>query len=523
MNAANHNTKAFRSPFLGKRWDELTEEELDAERIYDGASDFDKAKFRAARDSFRAESAAREPHPGWVDRPQWFAHPGDDRGPLTVFRPSPKKAVEGDKPEFEQIQPSEDLIASKTSDLIQYTHHLVANYPGFGQRHFAIAPNNLLSPSTREALTTETASTVRAMMGGKPPTPKVINTAVALLLAHAFKGGDIPLIRWAGETSPAMHEIPRPVEGDWSAHKEFTDRCSCPDTVMAWTWSCFLPENQTGREALLLKGEGHDGKSYWAEALMRFLGPVAASAEILKGENRFELANLLAKRLAYFGDFRNPRPIHSKIMRELISGAFLAFERKGHDMEQGYFHPRVLLTTNVEPRIIVTDRAEYTRIRRVNVRTLVGNQGDRTWPIRLLEQMPAFLFECRKVYQRMVPTGKDIPITQACHDALAGGSAALEEEFEYLSLRLALTGKETDFVTSKRMSDLFKLGGYTLKPYAAENARAWLRSGGATNRTPDGKQIFKKIAGKATAVWRGVRESESGVFSEVSSAQESRA
>ena len=62
-------------------------------------------------------------------------------------------------------------------------------------------------------------------------------------------------------------------------------------------------------------------------------------------------------------------------MRELIAGAYLAVERKGKDIESLYMHPRCLFTTNIEPEILKENRAEYTRIRRVNVKPLTNNRG----------------------------------------------------------------------------------------------------------------------------------------------------
>lgn len=435
------------------------------------------------------ESRGREARPAWTL----------EDAPLVRLVPAGK-----DSKELRQLQPSADQIAQHARDLVRYTNHIVASFGGFGNKFFKVSPANIASPGSRETLVADVVDTCAAMMVGKMPTPETFGTAVSMVSALPRDGAQIPLMRWAGETHLAMHEIPVPREGDWSAHREFVDRCSCPDTLMAWVWTIFLDEKQTGREALLLHGSGNDGKSYFCEVIMKFLGPVATASEILKGENRFELSGLVGKRLAYFGDFRNPRPIHSKIMREIISGAFLATEKKGKDIESAYFHPRVLMSTNVEPRIMATDRAEFTRIRRINVKPLENNEGDRSWPGKLLAQMPAFLYACREVYERFVTAGKDLPITQACRDALEGGAQATNEEFEYLSARLDFAPDAV--ISSKRLTELFRLGG--LREWDQHHAREWLKSRGATNRTPSGTQIVKKVRNKSVACWVGVREIE---------------
>lgn len=431
-----------------------------------------------------------------------------NKGPLVHYVPSGKK--EGDQ--WIQTQPTGQMIANAAEDLVRYCNTTVFSYAGFGSRYFSISDRNIATPTTRELLMPDVRELCKSMMAGFAPTPETFTTAEQHLRAMPYKGSDLPQLRWEGEKHMALHELPLPAEGDWSAHQEFISRVSCAETVMAWTWTCFLPVKETGREALLFFGKGQDGKSYWCETLMRFLGPVATASEILKGENRFELANLLNKRLAYFGDFRNPRPIHSKIMREIISGAYLFTEGKGKDGQSFYFHPRCLLTTNVEPRISRSDRAEYTRIRRVNVDSIPDNQGDQNWPEKLLAQMPAFLFECRKVYERMMKgrAGQDLPITPACVEALKGGEAALAEDFDYLAERLEVTGVADDVVSSRRLSELMEKAHY--KEWVRKDAYRWLRSQGATNKQEDGTDVYitVKKGDKSVRGWTGIKEREGG-------------
>jgi hypothetical protein len=433
-----------------------------------------------------------------------------DAGPLVHFVPSGKAPPE---PEWIQSQPSGQMIADVAESLVRYCNTAVFSHPGFGLRYYKISERNLATPTTRELLMPDVREICRAMMGGFSPTPETFSAAEQHIRALPRPGSDLPPLRWEGEKHMALHELPLPKEGDWSAWQEFTSRCSCPDTFMAFIWSCVLPEEHTGREAIILVGKGLEGKSAVCEVLMRFLGPVATASEILKGENRFELANLLNKRLVYFGDFRNPRPIHSKIMREIISGAYLYMEGKGKDGQSAYFHPRCLLSTNVEPRISISDRAEYSRIRRINIEAPAASQsgiGDREWPRRLLAQMPAFLFECRKVYDRMVPSGKDIPITPACHEALRGGEGAMAEEFDFLAVRLEVTGDMNDYISARNLVSLMSEAKYT--EWVRTNAYNWLRSQGATNKTPEGKDLVVKKGGKAVRIWRGIKLVDGGVF-----------
>lgn len=452
-----------------------------------------------------AEGEYRPTRPAWTN--EQFAA---DKGPLVHFIPGKSED------EWIQSQPTGQMIANAAKLLVHYCDTAVVSHPGLGSRYYEISAKNIATPTTRELLMPDVRDICVAMMAGFAPTPETFTNAEQQIRALPRRAIDLAPMRWEGETRLTLHEIPLPKEGDWSAHKEFIDRCSCPDTIKAWVWTCFLPEDQTGREALLLFGHGYDGKSDWARILMEFLGPLAASSEILKGEQRFELANLINKRLAYFGDFRNPKPIHSKIMREIISGAYLYTEGKGKDGQSVYFHPRVLMTTNVEPRITMSDRAEYTRVRRVNVQSLEKNLGDKTWPRKLLSQMPAFLFECRRVYTEMVTEGRDLPITDACREALRGGEHAMAEDFDYLSERLEVTGLETDYITSAKLIDLMDKAHY--KEWVRKDAYRWLRSLGATNRAETGGDLFiRPKGGRSMRIWRGIKD-RTGTFNGIGTA-----
>jgi hypothetical protein len=467
---------------------------------------------RAANESVGGATGSAPVTPGrFPDWHNYLLQP-EGRGPLVVFDKPTKEPRRGAQQTPEgtyrkQRQPLADEIAEHARTIAQHCPVKAVCFAGVGTRFYSVDERNLATSTSAETFTAATRETCEAAMAGKAPTPATFDCAAKIVRAMPRPSAELSTLRWQGETKLALHELPLPVEGDWSAHKEFIDRCSCPDTVMAWVWTCFLPENETGREALFLVGPGNDGKSYWAEALQLFLGNAATASEILKGENRFELANLVDKRLVYFGDVRNPRPIHSKIMREIIAGAYLSFERKGKDMEVAYLHPRCLFTTNVEPRISLSDRAEFTRIRRINVRPLPDNQGDHGWKARLMAQMPAFLHACRKVYERFATVGRDLPITDACRAALAGGESEIDDEFDFLSVRLEFTGNDNDVVTAKRMVELFDQAHY--KGWERANAYKWLTGRGARRRE-NGKLLFKKIDGKAVAVWRGVKEISGG-------------
>jgi Domain of unknown function (DUF3854)/Family of unknown function (DUF5906) len=285
--------------------------------------------------------------------------------------------------------------------------------------------------------------------------------------------------RWVSETKLAFHELPSPSAGPTRAWDEFLNRCSDADTFLAWTWTLLLPEEQTGRQALVLKGAGHDGKSYVTQALSAMMGPLACALDTPKGDHRFQLASLPGKRLAVMGDVLNTRLArgNSKLLRELLAGADLPVERKGKDIYTARLHPRVLITTNYQ--IEWGDRAEQSRFLQVDVAAnTLHEHGDSSWPVRLLTEVPQLLYRAREAYSRAMasaaPGSTDIPLTEVTLKVMSQGQDAADERWD--KLEAIIESDPAGRVSGAEMTaELEKLG---YRDWALADARKWLRQRG---------------------------------------------
>jgi hypothetical protein len=160
-----------------------------------------------------------------------------------------------------------------------------------------------------------------------------------------------------------------------------------------------------------------------------------------------------------------------------------------------------MVTTTKEMKIDVDDPSQVTRVRRINVKPLPEDkrEGDAAWPKRLREELPALLHECRAAYERLMigRKGKNLPQSEACLAALAGGTDAINDDFSYLDDRLEFTRDSKDYVFCEVINELMNQARYGYARYGKENARDWMIKRGASNKGGPKR--------KGIRVWEGVR------------------
>jgi hypothetical protein len=235
-------------------------------------------------------------------------------------------------------------------------------------------------------------------------------------------------VRRQGETCLAFAELPVPKPGSTPAWDEFLSRLSCPETFLAWLHTLTIP-NFRGRQALVLLGPGHDGKTIVLETLMRVLGPTATIVDKVTGNERFGWASVRAyTRLVVLDDVRNTRLLGAKKLRQLTGGGTFEVERKGVDVEViRDLRVRVAIATNSQ--LHYGDQAELTRALQVNVHPLAKVVGDSEWPQRLLTELPALLSRAERAWEEL-HDGDTITLTTETEAVMRAGSDAVEERFE---------------------------------------------------------------------------------------------
>ena len=240
------------------------------------------------------------------------------------------------------------------------------------------------------------------------------------------------------------------IDGDISAWEEFLCRIGenkdDQRLFMAWTWSVFEPQNK-GRQVLVLKGNGSDGKSCIANAITSFIGRNAAgtiSRDTFK--NGFGYSRVFGKTLLVYGDCKNKNVTRSEAIHSITGGDTVSVEMKGMQPFSARVYAKVIIATNVGIEISdvanETSRLIYLEIK-PNSKELILS-GDNTWEERLVGEIPHFLFKCREAYKGLCPKHGNIQLTAyqmnrqigACeseHDELL--ERFMEEEIKFFNFR----------------------------------------------------------------------------------------
>ena len=227
----------------------------------------------------------------------------------------------------------------------------------------------------------------------------------------------------------AVARIADPVEGKFPAWQEFLDRLTDPDAFMAWIWSIFAHKH-CGRQVLYLNSEGENGMSKALKAVCDLLGDAGRAINDSSMENKKHLfASLEYARLAVYPDCKNAKIVMSEMMRNLTGGDPNDINPKGKQNYTKSIYLRFWVCSNEMPAISA-QRADVSRL----IIQKVKDAAVRTpgWADGLKEEMPAFLFACRKMYKEKCPDDYKILInaaTEALIKDACGGINDIYDDF----------------------------------------------------------------------------------------------
>jgi len=217
----------------------------------------------------------------------------------------------------------------------------------------------------------------------------------------------------------------------------------------AWMWSIFDAKNK-GRQAMWLQDQGYTGKSSMISALTKFVGhqTVAAISKDSLG-NQFGYSTIYGRRLAVFGDSKNPKLLHDSKIHSILGGDVVSVERKNVQAFSAQVHAKILIGSNHTPEIDLGARSEITRILyiplhepslktmkkfcKVDERGKIMRQEDGT-PVfigghledELFAEIGHFLFSCQKDYDELCPNRKDILMPKEMYHDLTTRCASPE-------------------------------------------------------------------------------------------------
>jgi hypothetical protein len=256
-----------------------------------------------------------------------------------------------------------------------------------------------------------------------------LGTVFRSFMARTKPAGErIRAIALGDDPGDCLVRLSLPKEGDWSAWNEFTSRLDAPETFCAWVWSVFELRHG-GRQMCWLRGDGHEGKSRVTVVLASVLGTAAGvlDDDRLSGDGkRFALASVWDKRLISVPDTKVRNLAMTGLLHQLSGGDVMFVEAKGQQGFSARPDARVLIASNEHPAI-TRSRSNTSRLIPIEVAPRAAHRSDPTWEPRLIAQVPAFLAECRRAYEKRCPNHGDIELEAATEAALEEAASELED------------------------------------------------------------------------------------------------
>lgn len=188
---------------------------------------------------------------------------------------------------------------------------------------------------------------------------------------------------------------------------EFTSRLDYPAVFMAWVWSIFEPTNNI-RQVMWLKGVGNDGKSSVQKAIESVIGRnYCYSMKPGDEMQQWFQKNVFGKVLVNYADCRNPHLIDNNNVKQLTGGDTTSIEGKGENSFTGKIYSKLLVTSNIMPRINPEIQAHTSRLIKVEVAPLADSRKDSGFEKRLQQEIYAFLYSCQQAFNVLISNGYD--------------------------------------------------------------------------------------------------------------------
>ncbi len=262
---------------------------------------------------------------------------------------------------------------------------------------------------------------------------------------------DIPIIAEKSADGYAWTKLTYDLDqiGDYPYWEKLLGRCDQKKVIMMWIGSLFVPESPRD-QWLWLYGDGNDGKSTILTALAKIFGNGYVSAEHKKAGSPFWKASFLGKRVAGFADCSNYDFVSSDAMKSLTGDPIHSIEFKKQTPFQACLATKFIIASNHKPEI-KGGLAERRRALVCTFQPIIKMEHPTIVMTNLLKEAPAFLSECKRLYQKNNTLGQ-IPFDQSVIDELVDAS---EEKYHALfELCFELNPEERLFGSD--MQDFYK-------------------------------------------------------------------
>lgn len=261
-----------------------------------------------------------------------------------------------------------------------------------------------------------------------------------------------------------------PRAGTYPAWEEFLGRLSDRDAFMAFVWSCFEMKSRS-RQFVWLRGDGQDGKSTVVSVLTDLFGNAghALNDAVVRGGERFVLKPMRGKRFLGYADCKNTKFGMTGMIRNITSGDYVPLEGKGADQVMGRLRVKLMVASNPKPEM-TNQRSDQSRFIYIEVGAS-QNINDPTWESRITRELPAFLWACRELYEKVCGDHGDIPVNQRTKELRGEAAETFEEEWQDIFGRY-LVADPAGKVEASELQRIYKLN--RLSNMAAKNLKEWM-------------------------------------------------
>jgi hypothetical protein len=200
----------------------------------------------------------------------------------------------------------------------------------------------------------------------------------------------------------------------------------------AFVWSAYNAENVSRQVVYVYDPDGNSGKSRFFDAIfkpLRDIGAVESAGKTFTGD--FGMESCYNARVLIIPDNKNKLILRSQLIHQLTGGDEILINSK--NVRQFSFTPHlsIWVPSNILPTIDVSAAHERTRIAlfhfrpsdkvkkeiyvtdengniKVDANGFASSKGDSTFSDKLVADVPFFLAECKKAYEKLCPTNADI-------------------------------------------------------------------------------------------------------------------
>lgn len=200
----------------------------------------------------------------------------------------------------------------------------------------------------------------------------------------------------------------------------------------AFVWSAYKADNASRQVVYVYEPDGNSGKSRFFDAIfkpLRAIDAVESTGKAFTGD--FGMESCYNARVLIIADNKNKLILRSQLIHQLTGGDEILINSK--NVRQFSFTPHLSIWThsNILPTIDVSAAHERTRIAlfhftlseevkkkiyftdengniKVDANGFAASKGDNSFSDKLVADVPFFLAECKKAYEKLCPTNADI-------------------------------------------------------------------------------------------------------------------